>query len=55
MSQKRIFISYRRSDSAGYAGRLYDYLKNYFGDERIFFDVDTIKPGTNFEQKLMMS
>jgi hypothetical protein len=52
MSQKRIFISYRRSDSAGHAGRLYDYLKNYFGDERIFFDVDTIKPGTNFEQKL---
>jgi hypothetical protein len=31
---------------------LYDYLKNYFGDERIFFDVDTIKPGTNFEQRI---
>ena len=52
MSQKRIFISYRRSDSAGHAGRLYDYLKNYFGDERIFFDVDTIRPGVNFEQKI---
>lgn len=51
-SPKRIFISYRRSDSAGYAGRIYDYLKNYFGDERIFFDVDTIKPGTNFEQRI---
>src|SRR5215207_9010868 len=52
MSQKRIFISYRRSDSAGHAGRLYDYLKNYFGDERIFFDVNTIRPGVNFEQKI---
>jgi TIR domain-containing protein len=52
MTPKRIFISYRRSDSAGHAGRLYDYLKNYFGDERIFFDVDTIPPGTNFEQRI---
>jgi hypothetical protein len=52
MSQKRIFISYRRSDSAGHAGRLYDYLKNYFGSERIFFDVDTIQPGVNFEKKI---
>jgi hypothetical protein len=49
---KRIFISYRRSDSAGYAGRLYDFLKNYLGKDRIFFDVDTIKPGVNFEQKI---
>jgi hypothetical protein len=52
MPQKRIFISYRRSDSAGYAGRLYDYLKNYFGSGRIFFDVDTIQAGVNFEQKI---
>ncbi|MGE5463460.1 MAG: toll/interleukin-1 receptor domain-containing protein [Syntrophothermus sp.] len=52
VSQKRIFISYRRSDSAGHAGRLYDYLKNYFGAERIFFDADTIRPGANFEQKI---
>lgn len=52
MSQKRIFISYRRSDSAGHAGRLHDYLKNYFGAQRIFFDVDTIQVGANFEQKI---
>ena len=51
-SQRRIFISYRRSDSAGYAGRLYDFLKSYFGAERIFFDVDTIRPGVNFEQNI---
>jgi hypothetical protein len=52
MTGKRVFISYRRSDSAGYAGRLYDTLKNYFGEDRIFFDVDTIKPGVDFEQKI---
>ena len=52
MSQKRIFISYRRSDSSGHAGRLYDYLKNYFGPQRIFFDVDTIPVGENFAQKI---
>lgn len=52
MSPKRIFINYRRSDSAGHAGRLYDYLKKYFGGDRIFFDVDTIQPGSNFEQKI---
>src|SRR5687768_4891822 len=52
MAKKRIFISYRRSDSAGHAGRLYDYLKEYFGEDRIFFDVDTIKPGADFEQKI---
>jgi len=52
VTPKRIFISYRRSDSAGHAGRLYDYLKNYFGGERIFFDVDTIQPGADFEQRI---
>ena len=52
MSNKRIFISYRRSNSAGHAGRLHDYLKDYFGDQRLFFDVDTIEAGVNFEDKI---
>jgi hypothetical protein len=52
MALKRIFISYRRSDASGHAGRLYDYLRDYFGPERIFFDVDTIQAGTNFEQRI---
>jgi hypothetical protein len=47
-----MFISYRRSDSAGHAGRLHDYLMNYFGAQRIFFDVDTISVGENFAQKI---
>src|SRR3954465_13609402 len=44
-----IFISYRRADSAGHAGRLVDQLKTRFGDQ-VFFDVDSIKPGANFHE-----
>ncbi|MCW8949274.1 MAG: toll/interleukin-1 receptor domain-containing protein, partial [Sedimenticola sp.] len=43
-----IFISYRRDDSAGYAGRLYDRLAAHFGAERVFMDVEGIDPGTDF-------
>src|SRR5262245_49568065 len=43
-----IFISYRRDDSAGQAGRLYDRLCEHFGKERVFIDVDTIRPGEDF-------
>ena len=52
MATPRIFISYRRSDTAGHAGRLYDHLKSYFGSDRVFFDVDTIPAGTDFAQKI---
>ncbi|WP_179190161.1 toll/interleukin-1 receptor domain-containing protein [Hydrogenophaga sp. IBVHS1] len=43
-----IFISYRRDDSAGYAGRLYDRLAAHFGAGRVFMDVEGIEPGTDF-------
>lgn len=43
-----IFISYRRDDSAGYAGRLYDRLATHFGTERVFMDVEGIEPGADF-------
>jgi hypothetical protein len=49
---KKVFISYRREDSAGHAGRLYDYLVNHFGKDRIFMDVVAIKPGVNLPPKL---
>jgi len=42
-----VFISYRREDSAGYAGRLYDRLRSRF-PERVFMDVGEIEPGTDF-------
>jgi formylglycine-generating enzyme required for sulfatase activity len=48
MGNSRIFISYRREDSAGYAGRIFDRLKAHFPDAQIFMDVDTISPGDDF-------
>ena len=44
----RIFISYRRGDSAGHAGRLYDRLVDHFDQQNVFMDVDTIQPGLDF-------
>ena len=44
----KIFLSYRREDSSGYAGRLYDRLRNHFGSEQVFMDVNTIEPGADF-------
>lgn len=44
----RIFLSYRRDDTAGYAGRLYDRLLAKFGSESVFRDIDSIEPGVDF-------
>jgi len=43
-----IFVSYRREDAAGHAGRLFDRLVSHFGRDRIFMDVDAIEPGQDF-------
>jgi TIR domain-containing protein len=45
-----VFINYRREDSAGHAGRLYDALSKRFGDEHVFMDVDAIDPGEDFTE-----
>jgi formylglycine-generating enzyme required for sulfatase activity len=46
----KIFISYRRDDSAGHTGRIYDSLAATFGEAQIFMDVDHIEPGQDFMQ-----
>ena len=46
----RIFISYRRDDTSGHAGRLYDSLAGHFDPEQIFMDVDDIPFGHDFTQ-----
>jgi hypothetical protein len=43
-----IFISYRRGDSAGHAGRLYDRLRAQLGHDRVFMDVTGIEAGVDF-------
>lgn len=45
--QGNVFISYRREDTSGYAGRLYDRLKVSFPG-RVFIDVGEIPPGADF-------
>src|SRR4051794_21843687 len=47
-----IFISYRRDDTPGEAGRLAADLGRHFGDERVFLDVATIQPGADFRQAI---
>ena len=47
-----VFISYRRSDSEGEAGRLADDLSRRFGENAVFMDVDTIRPGRDFRKAI---
>jgi hypothetical protein len=44
----KVFLSYRRADGLFLAGRLRDRLAVDFGEENVFFDVDSIPPGTDF-------
>jgi hypothetical protein len=44
----RIFVNYRREDASGYAGRLYEWLSDRFGRDRVFRDINTIEPGADF-------
>jgi hypothetical protein len=47
-----IFISYRRDDTAGHAGRLFDHLSSTFGADGVFMDVDDIRRGEAFADTL---
>ena len=43
-----IFISYRRADSAPYAGRICDHLRRTVPSVSVFMDVGAIDPGADF-------
>jgi len=43
-----IFISYRREDSPGHAGRIFDRLRSRFGSDVVFMDVAAIEAGVDF-------
>lgn len=47
-----IFLSYRRNDAPGHAGRLYDRLIVDFGKDRVFRDLDSLTYGTEFLQAI---
>lgn len=47
-----IFISYRREDAEGQAGRLFDDLVSRFGEDSVFMDVTGIEPGRDFRRAI---
>ena len=51
MTSARIFINYRRADSAGWARHLDADLQDRFGEERVFRDV-AIEPGVDFVEHI---
>jgi hypothetical protein len=48
----RIFINYRRDDTQGVAGRLFDHLALKYSRSELFMDVDAMKPGLDFIKQL---
>jgi streptogramin lyase len=50
--QPRIFISYRRDDSQGFARSIHDRLAQHFGPEAVFRDINDIEPGLPWEQAI---
>lgn len=47
-----VFISYRRDDTAGSAGRVYDRLVDRFGRDQVYRDVDSGQPGEDFVETI---
>jgi len=52
---RSIFINYRRNDSEGEAGRLFDDLTSNFRDKSVFMDVAAIEPGRDFRKAIDQS
>jgi TIR domain len=49
-SGRGIFISYRRGNENFFARLLYDNLRNHFGRNKVFVDVDSIDLGIDFAE-----
>jgi TIR domain len=48
----KIIVSYRRSDSAATAGRIFDRLVDRYGDASVFMDIDRIPFGIDFRHHI---
>src|SRR5437867_3178615 len=48
----RLFLSYRREDSADVTGRLHDRLSAHFGRDAVFMDIDSVPFGVDFRDHL---
>lgn len=47
-----VFISYRRQDTVGHAGRIYDRLVDRYGSEGVYRDVDSGQLGEDFAETI---
>jgi TIR domain-containing protein len=47
----KVFITYRREETAAHAGRLYDAMVARFGEGNVFMDVD-MAPGVDFVERI---
>lgn len=47
-----IFVNYRREDSESITGRIDDKLRDKFGSDDVYRDIDSIPPGSNFVEHL---
>jgi hypothetical protein len=48
----KIFVSYRRQDSAAIVGRMYDRLRAHFGTDAVFMDIESILGGEDFTKRI---
>src|SRR5437588_8885827 len=47
-----IVLSYRRADTPGIAGRIFDRLKAHYGPDGVFMDIDNIPFGIDFREHI---
>jgi hypothetical protein len=52
---RSVFVNYRRADSEGEAGRLFDDLVSRFGEKSVFMDVAAIEAGRDFRKAIDQS
>jgi hypothetical protein len=52
MAAPKIFISYRRQDARTEARDLHKSLSAHFGVENVFYDMDALKPGTDWRASI---
>ena len=50
-SAPKLFISYRREETASHAGRLYDAMAARFGERNVFMDIE-LEPGIDFVDRI---
>ena len=52
MTRRKVFISYRRDDAAGFSHAIHDRLVEHLPKEQVFMDVLGIEPGADFVERL---